>query len=87
MFGLGRIQTRVRRAFYAYPERVFYTEELAEWAYPRLKGPLERKHRWAIVRAAKRVAVRDGRDYRGVRFKAPAAPYKPPAPDWLPWRK
>jgi hypothetical protein len=56
--GLGPIQTRIRRAFIAHPRRLFRTAELVEWCYPRLTGKIERKHRWAICRAAAAVAVR-----------------------------
>ena len=52
MKGLGKIQRRIRLALVGYPDREFTTSELAEWAYPMLDGPIERKHRWAIVRAA-----------------------------------
>jgi hypothetical protein len=53
-----REQRRIRRAFLAHPDRLFRTVELAAWAYPVLAGKVQRKHRWAICRAAKRVAVR-----------------------------
>jgi hypothetical protein len=35
------------------------------WCYPRLRGPIERKHRWSICRTAERVAVRVRRDRPG----------------------
>lgn len=70
MPGLGPIQKRVRRAFFAYPDRLYRTADLAAWCYPRLKGEPQRKHRWAIVRAARAVAERVGRDGRGVIFRA-----------------
>ena len=63
--GYGRVQRRIRQALIGYPDREFTTSELAAWAYPLLRGPLERKHRWAIVRAAKRVAIRVRRDRPG----------------------
>jgi hypothetical protein len=53
------------------PDREMTTAELARWAYPRLFGEPARKHRWAIVRAASRVAVRVRRDRPGgVVFRA-----------------
>jgi hypothetical protein len=53
---LGPIQRRIRLALVGYPDREFTTAELARWAYPLHEGPPERKHRVAIVRAAKGVA-------------------------------
>jgi hypothetical protein len=68
---LGPIQKRIRRALIAHPDRQFRTSELVNWCYPRLIGAIERKHRSAICRAAKRVAVRVRRDRPGgVVFKA-----------------
>jgi len=65
MKGLGRIQRRIRLALVGYPHREFTTAELAEWAYPMLEGSIERKHRWAIDRAAGRVGRRVRRDRPG----------------------
>ena len=67
--GLGAVQRGIRRAFLANPDRVFHTTDLLPWAYPRLKE-FRRQHRWWIVVAAKRVAVRLGRDKHGVIFGA-----------------
>jgi hypothetical protein len=53
----GRLQWQIRRAFLAHPERQFRTAELIEWCYPRT-GKLDYRHRWIIVRAAAKVAVR-----------------------------
>jgi len=64
---LGAVQRRIRRAFLANPESRLRTIDLAAWCYPKARR-VERKHRWAIVRAAKRVAVRLGRDKHGVIF-------------------
>jgi hypothetical protein len=55
----------------AFPDLELTTADLARWAYPRLEGQPARKHRWAIVRAALRVATRVRRDRPGgVVFKA-----------------
>lgn len=68
-YGLGPIQRRIRRAFVTNPDRQFHTVELVALCYPRLTGKPARKHRWAICRAAKRVAHRVGRDSQGVIFR------------------
>jgi hypothetical protein len=69
--GAGRVQRRVWRAFMTNPDIEMTTAELARWAYPRLDGEPARKHRWAIVRAALRVATRVRRDRPGgVVFRA-----------------
>jgi hypothetical protein len=69
--GHGRIQRQVRRAFIAHPDRQFTTAELAAWCYPHMTAAPQRKHRWAIVRAAQAMAVRVGRRWPGgVIFKA-----------------
>jgi hypothetical protein len=47
--------------FIANPGAELRTSELFEWAYPRL-DKIERNHREVIGRAAKKVAVRVGRD-------------------------
>jgi hypothetical protein len=61
----GQIQRRIWRAFMTLPDQELTTADLARWAYPRLEGELLRKHRWAIVRAARRVAIRVRRDRPG----------------------
>lgn len=61
----GAIQRRIRLALIGNPGREFYTSELARYAYPLLTGKLERKHRWAICRAAERVAHKVRRDWPG----------------------
>jgi hypothetical protein len=67
----GRVQRRVWRAFMTNPAVELTTADLARWAYPRLNGEPLRKHRWAIVRAAQRVATRVRRDRPGgVVFRA-----------------
>jgi hypothetical protein len=67
----GRVQRRIWRAFVANPDLELTTAQLASWAYPRLAGAPSRKHRWAIVRAAQRVAERVRRDRPGgVVFRA-----------------
>lgn len=69
--GAGRIQRRVWRAFMTHPGREMTTAELAAWCYPRMTAKPLRKHRWAIVRAAARVAERVRRDRPGgVVFRA-----------------
>lgn len=69
--GAGRVQRRVWRAFMAQPTAELTTADLARWVYPRLEGAPARKHRWAIVRAAQRVAERVRRDRPGgVVFRA-----------------
>jgi hypothetical protein len=69
--GAGRVQRGVWRAFMTFPDCEMTTAELARWAYPRLRGEPQRKHRWAIVRAASRVAERVRRDRPGgVVFRA-----------------
>jgi hypothetical protein len=69
--GAGRVQRRVWRAFMTFPDVELTTADLARWAYPRLEGEPARKHRWAIVRAAQRVAMRVRRDRPGgVVFRA-----------------
>jgi len=51
-----------------HPGALLHTCELArDWCYP-LSEPVRRWQRQAIVRAAKKVAVRVGRDRRGVIF-------------------
>jgi hypothetical protein len=53
------------------PNAELTTADLAAWCYPRLVGEPLRKHRWAIVRAALRVATRVRRDRPGgVVFRA-----------------
>ena len=66
----GRIQRRIWRAFIANPGAELRTTELAAWAYPRLREKPQRKHLWAIRRAARKVAVRVRRDRLGVVFRA-----------------
>jgi hypothetical protein len=69
--GAGRLQRRIWRAFMTCPDIEMTTADLVRWAYPRLEGEPDRKHRWAIVRAASRVATRVRRDRPGgVVFKA-----------------
>jgi len=71
LHGAGQIQRRVWRAFMAQPNAELTTAQLAAWCYPRLEGGPRRKHRWAIVRAAERVAQRVRRDRPGgVVFRA-----------------
>ena len=71
LHGAGRVQRRIWRAFMASPDLELTTAELARWAYPRLVDEPSRKHRWAIVRAACRVAKRVRRDRPGgVVFRA-----------------
>lgn len=54
-----------------WPNVEFTTAQLAAWCYPRLEGRPLHKHRKAIVRAAKRVALRVRRDRPGgVVFRA-----------------
>src|SRR5262245_49702282 len=65
MFGLGRVQRGIRRAFLAQPDRPLLTRELAEWCFPRVTK-LENKHLVSICRACRRMAiVRVGREWRG----------------------
>jgi hypothetical protein len=66
----GRIQRRIWRAFIANPGAEMRTTELAAWAYPRLTDKPQRKHLWAIRRAAKRAASRVRRDKDGTVFRA-----------------
>jgi hypothetical protein len=69
--GAGRVQRRVWRAFVTFPDAELMTAQLAAFCYPRLDGEPLRKHRWAIVRAAQRVAMRVRRDRPGgVVFRA-----------------
>jgi hypothetical protein len=71
LYGAGKVQRRVWRAFIANPGLELTTAELARWAYPRLSGEPLHKHRLAIVRAAERVAERVRRDRPGgVVFRA-----------------
>ena len=71
LYGAGKVQRRVWRAFVASPDLELTTAELARWAYPKLAESPSRKHRWAIVRAAQRVAERVRRDRPGgVVFRA-----------------
>ena len=65
LHGRGRLQRRIWRAFMANPDVEMTTADLARWCYPRLEGEPLRKHRWAIVRAASRVATRVRRDHPG----------------------
>ena len=70
---MGRIQRAICRAFLAKPGATFHTSELArKWAYPQC-NKITRWQRLAIRRAAERVAVRVGRDRRGLIFKARSA--------------
>ena len=66
--GLGRVQRQITRAFIAKPSELT-TAQLFEWCYPRC-DKIERKHRVAIVRAAKIVAERVRRDPGGVVWRA-----------------
>jgi hypothetical protein len=70
---MGRIQRQISRAFRAHPGATFHTTELARrWVYPRC----EKIARWqyeAVRRAAKRVAVRVGRDEEGLIFGGKSA--------------
>ena|ERR1700690_3436214 len=69
--GAGKLQRRVWRAFATFPDLEMTTADLARWCYPRIEGQPARKHRWAIVRAAARVATRVRRDRPGgVVFRA-----------------
>src|SRR5215510_11319304 len=52
---------------------VLRTAELAQWCYPRLRGPIQHKHGVSICRAAKRIAVRVRRDRLALSSGAPAA--------------
>lgn len=53
------------------PDIEMTTADLVAWCYPRWIGEPLRKHRWAIVRAALRVATRVRRDRPGgVVFRA-----------------
>lgn len=71
LHGAGRVQRRIWRAFMAQPHGELTTAELARWVYPRIEGEPQRKHRWAIVRAAQQVAMRVRRDRPGgVVFRA-----------------
>jgi hypothetical protein len=71
LYGAGKIQRRVWRAFVANPDLELTTTELASWAYPRLTERPLKRHRTAIVRAAERVAERVRRDRPGgVVFRA-----------------
>jgi hypothetical protein len=57
-YRLGRLQRQTRRAFLAHPRRRFYTAELVrDWCFPRFVEPIERKHCWTVMRAARQVAV------------------------------
>lgn len=80
--GLGRVQLGVRRAFIAQPGATLHTIALASWCYPRA-GTVTPWMRKAIVRAARRVAVRLGRDRQGViwgEIRRPVATMLPKPP-------
>ena len=63
---LGTIQRRIWRAFVAKPSAKLSTTELVALAYPRLAaGELKWSHRYAVRRAAARVAERVGRKRPG----------------------
>jgi hypothetical protein len=70
---MGRIQRAICHAFLANPGTTFHTCELArKWVYPQCDKITRWQHQ-AIRRAAERVAVRVGRDRRGLIFKARSA--------------
>jgi hypothetical protein len=74
MPGFGRVQKQIRRAFLAHPCRTYRTADLVLWAYPRLRGAIERKQSGAVCRAAQRVAVRVRRDAGRCRLARQRAP-------------
>lgn len=53
---MGRVQRAIWRAFIANPGRELSTEELVRWAFPRLTGAIEKKHRVSVLRASYLVA-------------------------------
>jgi hypothetical protein len=57
------------RSRLAHPEARFYTVELETLCYPHLRR-IERWHRWRICLAARRFAIRIGKDKYGVLFAA-----------------
>lgn len=61
----GKLQRRIWRAFIADPDAELRTVDLVPFCYPRLTGEPQRKHRWAICVAARRVARRVRRDRPG----------------------
>ena len=74
---LGKIQKRIHRAFTASPGADLATGDLVPWAYPRLAGKVQNKHRYCIRRAAPAVAVEVRRaSNRAIVWRA-----KPPATD------
>jgi hypothetical protein len=60
---LGKLQRRISRAFIAEPGRKT-TAELIEWCYPRT-GAMKHCRRFAVRRAAARIADRVGRTNPG----------------------
>lgn len=59
---LGKLQRRIWRAFIAEPSAELSTGDLLAVAFPRLRaGEFKWSHRYAVRRAAERVAVRVGR--------------------------
>ena len=56
--GSGRIERAIRALFDAHPDEAFTTDELCEHCYPD-DWPVERQHRGAALRAAKKVVEVD----------------------------
>jgi hypothetical protein len=56
--GPGRVERAIRELFDAHPDEAFVTDELAEHCYPNA-GPIERKHRVAVLRAGRNVVKAD----------------------------
>ena len=61
----NRCQRQIRRAFIAKPGARLTTMDLVRKCYPRLSDPVCNKHRFAVRRAAERIAVKVGRTYPG----------------------
>lgn len=61
----NRCQRQIKRAFIAKPGARLTTMDLVRWCYPRLAEPVRNKHRFAVRRAAERVAIKVGRTYPG----------------------
>jgi hypothetical protein len=56
--GPGRLERAIRALFDAHPDEAFVTDELCEHCYPEAR-PIEKKHRVAVLRAARNVLKAD----------------------------
>jgi hypothetical protein len=70
--GPGRVERAITLAFSAEPTRIFTTEDLCRQVYRHLPE-IKKKHRVALIRAARKVLQRDP-NWRAARTRFPGAP-------------